>query len=238
MNPVLVLCPTRGRPERAKAMWRSFVESAALPTTRLVLVVDHDDPKIAQYPPRGGFTERYGWDPDAPFVLGLEPALTGNLTKATNTAASRFWRRDVIFGHVGDDHLFRTPGWDRRIAETLTTPGIAYGDDLLQGEALPTAVFMSSAIPRALGWFALPTTTHSHIDNAWKRLGEELNCLHYLPDVVIEHMHPGAGKAKRDAGYRAAGRAGVPDGHAFAEWERTGLAADVARVRAALAVAA
>lgn len=235
MRDVIVLCPSRGRPGQAFEMWRSLAETAKRPSTRLVLAVDRDDPEFGRYLEMPAHAPRFGYAPDAPFVMGLDVHQTGNLTRATNSAAARFWHRPVILGHVGDDHRFRTPGWDDRIAEVLAEPGIAYGDDLLQGEELPTAVFMSAEIPRALGWFALPACTHSHIDNAWKRIGQELGTLHYLPDVVIEHMHPAAGKAPRDRGYVLAGRAGVIDGPAYEAWVQGGMADDLSRVRGALA---
>jgi hypothetical protein len=40
------------------------------------------------------------------------------------------------------------------------------------------------------------------MDNYFKHLGERLGTLTYLDDVVIEHMHPHAGKAAMDDGYR------------------------------------
>jgi hypothetical protein len=33
-------------------------------------------------------------------------------------------------------------------------------------------------------------------------LGKDLNALRYIPEVVLEHLHPVAGKAKWDEGYR------------------------------------
>jgi hypothetical protein len=131
--------------------------------------------------------------------------------------------------------VFRSKGWDRRIAEALATPGIAYGNDLLMGADLPTAVFMSSVIPRALGWFALPTCNHLYIDNGWKTLGQRLGCLRYLPDVVIEHMHPLGGKAPWDATYDHGNGPNIEhDRLAYAEWAAGPIEADLARVRAVL----
>ena len=44
---------------------------------------------------------------------------------------------------------------------------------------------------------------HLYLDNFWKKLGEDLGSLTYLEDVIIEHMHPVAGKAEWDEGYVA-----------------------------------
>lgn len=229
---MIVLCPTRGRPGAAQQMWWSLMNTATLPDTRLILVVDRDDPKLSDYLKLPSLrTKRYGMDPDEMFVIVLEAGYTGDLVKATNSAARRFWDQTDILGHVGDDHRFNTKGWDALVRDALTTPGIAYGDDLLQGVNMPTAVFMSAEIPRALGWYALPTCRHLFIDNAWKALGERLGVLHYLPEVVIEHVHPAAGKADWDDGYRAANSSEMfdHDRRAFEAWD---IDSDLARVTA------
>ncbi len=47
----------------------------------------------------------------------------------------------------------------------------------------------------------LPRLSHLYADNFWLELGNRLNKITYLDDVLIEHMHPAAGKATQDAGY-------------------------------------
>ena len=220
-------------------MIRSLRETAHLFSTDVVLVVDHDDPCLHEYLalPRqfteasGGFPLR---PPDRPLVMVLGPDETGDLTRATNSAARRVWDDDVIIGHVGDDHRFRTPGWDKAITAALAQPGFAYGNDLHQGPSLPTAVFVSAVIPRTLGWFALPVCAHMRIDRAWKRMGEELGRITYLPDVVIEHLHPDAGKAPDDPGYERARAGWRADKRAYRAWIEDGFASDVSRVREAI----
>ncbi len=105
--------------------------------------------------------------------------------------------------YLGDDHLPRTVGWDAELLAALRTRGggFAYGDDMMHGEQLPTAVAISSDIIRALGWFALPTLRHLYIDNVWKTLGECTGRLIYLPHVTIEHMHHERGVAALDKTY-------------------------------------
>jgi hypothetical protein len=43
---------------------------------------------------------------------------------------------------------------------------------------------------------------HLYLDNFWMTLGKDLNALRYIPEVVLEHLHPIAGKAEWDEGYR------------------------------------
>jgi hypothetical protein len=43
---------------------------------------------------------------------------------------------------------------------------------------------------------------HLYLDNFWMRLGNDLNALRYMPEIIIEHLHPIAGKAEWDQGYK------------------------------------
>jgi hypothetical protein len=82
---------------------------------------------------------------------------------------------------------------------------------------------------------ALPGLVHLYVDNAWLELGRAAGVLGYLPDIVIEHMHPGAGKADWDAGYAEANapELDAADKAVFERWRTEQLAADVQRLRAA-----
>jgi hypothetical protein len=81
-------------------------------------------------------------------------------------------------------------------------PSMAYGNDLLQGERLPTMIAMTSDIVKALDGMVPPKMKHLYLDNFWKKLGQDLGALTYLDHVIVEHMHPIAGKAEWDEGYK------------------------------------
>lgn len=189
---------------------------------RIVVAVDDDDPTLPQY------------EMGLPAELMVVPhhGYTGTL----NAVGSSAWDDYSILGAFGDDVLFRSPNWDEIVQRTLQTPGIAYGDDLIHGKNHPSAVFMSSSIAKALGWLALPATSHQWADDGWKRLGQETGLLRFMPDVIVEHMHPGVGKAEWDDTYRSVfedARAKA-DYDGFMGWVDVGLAEDVAKVRASL----
>lgn len=231
---VVVVLPSRGRPERARAAVEALRQTAQLVTTSIILAVDRDDPCLDEY-------MELRWPNEyraETWVCVLEPDDTGNLVKATNTVSMRVVRDDpdAIIGNLGDDHIARTPGWDRLISDALRTPGIAYGDDLLQGETLPTAPFISAKIVNALGWYALPCCRHLFIDDAWKALGKTTDTLRYVPEVVIEHEHPATGKVPWDDGYEKANNhdAMQRDLEAFDRWRNTTFYDDVVNVRRAL----
>lgn len=238
MSGVVVVIPSRGRPGASYEAIEAIRATASLVSTRVVLAVDKSDPELETY----RLLRWSGMYRPEVTLVELDDDETGDLVKATNTVSMRIARADrrAIIGNLGDDHRTRTPGWDRAIVDALEEPGIAYGDDLLQGEQLPTAPFISAAIPLALGWYALPACGHLFIDNAWRDLGAQTGRLRYLPGVVIEHVHPLAGKGAWDAGYeRANSEATVErDKAAYQSWRDHRMASDVDQVRRSLEAAA
>lgn len=216
---VCVLVPSRGRPVNARRCVDSI--RATAPRAAFLVLVDADDPDLDRYR-------------ELELPVWVTPPGAG-FTGALNHAAEAIFDGYDVLGAFGDDVIFRTPRWDRALAIALETPGIAYADDLLQRRNHPTAVFMSAEVYRALGWLALPVTRHQWADDGWKRVGAGAGVLRYMPDVIIEHMHPAAGKAEWDEGYARVfdeDRA-REDYEAFMRWnDGGGLDAAVARVRA------
>jgi len=214
-----VIVPSRGRPQNIA----DLIEAWALTETEaaLIVAVDDDDPTLDDY-------------------LDLTPCEVGprlRMAGTLNAVATKHAGDYTHLGFMGDDHRPRTLHWDQQVHTELDRlgTGIVYGNDLLQGEALPTAFFLAADIVSTLGWMAPPTLTHLFIDNAILDLGRALNVITYLPDVIIEHVHPVAGKAAWDDGYVEANSDDVwtHDERAYRNWRANHLADDVARIRAA-----
>lgn len=227
--------PSRGRPQRAYEAIQALRRAAVRVDTSVVLAVDADDPECNAY-----HDLTFGGTGPEVTRVTLMSADTGNLVKATNTVSLRIAADDpdAIIGNLGDDHVVRTFGWDRMIIEALDRPGIAYGDDLIHGEHLPSAPFISATIVNALGWYALPTCRHLYIDDAWRELGKATRTLRYLPELVIEHMHPALKKADWDEGYERANNAETVehDKDAYRTWRSHWMNADMRNVLNALNV--
>jgi hypothetical protein len=220
---IIVLVPSRERATRAVLMQEALRDTQTLPETGLLFLVDPDDPQLAEYKQ---FVNH--------FVLPERMGYTASL----NHVARLVWDGRTILGAFGDDVLFRTRGWDEIVLDSLGTPGIAYGDDLIHGRKHPSAVWMSSVIAKTLGWLALPATSHQWADDGWKRLGQETGLLRFLPSVIVEHMHPAVQKAAWDDTYRSVfdSERAKRDFDGFTEWvEGGGLKLDAARLKAALA---
>lgn len=196
MTALAVIVPTRGRPENAARLETAFRDTDTLNAVP-VFVADREDPKLP------GYQQALDEGRIRRLLVHDGPGGTG-LCYPLNFAARRYASVYEAIGFMGDDHLPRTVGWEDKILDALDSlePRVVYGNDLLQGPNLPTAVFMQSRMIRAMGVMAPQVMRHLYLDNFWKELGERLNGLVYLPDVVIEHLHPAAGKAPMDDGYQ------------------------------------
>ena len=95
-------------------------------------------------------------------------------------------------GFWGDDHFPHTEDWNVKMYESLCKNGpfsMVYGNDLLQGSRLCTEIIMDTRYIQQLGYIAHPEFTHLFIDDIWMYMGKRKNNIHYLQDVVIEHLH-------------------------------------------------
>lgn len=219
---LLVLCPTRGRPQAAAEAYASFLETRERDDTGILFVVnDDEDPAI------------YG---DLP-LLRVSKREWMNEVLQSGVDRILATREPTYLGFIGDDNRFRTPGWDSVVDECLSTTGggFAYANDLARTD-LPTHVFVNTSIVRALGYFGLRGAHHLYIDNAWKVLATAADCLYFFPDVVIEHLHPLFGKGVMDTSYEKSNAPSVyeHDGDIFDAWLRDGVESDARTVREAI----
>lgn len=254
-----VIVPSRGRPHTLPEMCEAFRSTCTAndlreQTTRLTFVVDDDDPTLPQYQHAQRLIQRYpdnfDWarwgktggplTPVMPHIIIHNTAENGRGMSAALNHTARWLVRDyfeTVIGFMGDDHRPRTKGWDTAYLEAITKlggTGIVYGDDGFQGRNLPTQVAISADIVRELGHMAPDALKHLYLDNYWRELGQDADCLFYLPHVMVEHMHPAAGKADMDDNYRRVNTDEI-DRHDYAvlaAYREERLPADIARVRA------
>ena len=189
MRNLVVLVPSRNRPENIAELIKSLDETET--ESDLIVIVDSDEPQMDAY-------LQLGCD-----VMMVEKQGKG-MAKPLNFAANHFRDKYRHFAFLGDDHRPRTKHWDVTFINALDElgTGLVYGNDLLQGENLATAVAMTGDIVKALSGMVPQDMIHLYLDNFWMTLGKDLNALRYIPEVVLEHMHPIAGKAEWDQGYR------------------------------------
>jgi hypothetical protein len=150
---LVVVVPSRGRPEAARALVEVFAATCTA-ATLLVFAVDNNDDTRGQYAAAG---VGYNVGPSTTMVEALNRAVVECVASHDPFA--------VAF--MGDDHRPRTVGWDQAYLDALREldTGIVYGNDLLQGERLATQCAMTSDIVRELGYMAPPALTHMYVDN-------------------------------------------------------------------------
>ncbi len=221
MSELTVLVPTRSRPHLVPRMVTAWQETGAFDVAELVFVIDRDDMAFDQY---RRTLDRY---PQVQVgTMGEWQPLVPKLDFAARQAAD--YADAVAF--MGDDHLPRTDRWAHKLiaAHAVHGPSILYGRDGFQDKALPTWWSMSSSIIDALGRMVPAPVQHLYCDNAVKELGTAIGRLFYLEDVLVEHMHPIAGKGKMDAQYTRVNRRQqyARDEAAFRAWMRDGLRRD------------
>lgn len=222
MNGLLTLVPTRNRVENALSLLETWYSTTTEPDSGLLFIVGEEDPRFEEYKDK----------------IRSSHLLTfpeRGLVKALNYAVSCGYAENYeAIGFMGDDHRPRTYGWDKSYLDSLRELGYGYvyGNDLLVGERIPTQVAISSSIIRTLGFFGPPGFTHLNVDLTWKDMGEALGKLKYLPEVIIEHMHPAAGKAEEDSGYKHVNSAFMvkKDQAEYERWKREDFRTQVHRV--------
>lgn len=215
------LCPSRGRPGNIKDLYDEWVKHTV--DADIIVAVDDDDPTLYQYP--------------LPIRVVDRPRGLGNIINYLALDVCKLY--DHV-GFLGDDHRPRTPGWDVMLADSLRgRPGVAYGNDLLRCEQVPTAALVSSELIITLGYMVPPGVEHLCHDLFWKVLGQATTLV-YRQDIIIEHMHPAADKAPMDAGYKKANSPAAyqRDGQAYQRFIDGPWKADKERLLASLAGAA
>jgi len=189
MRNLVVLVPSRNRPGSIAELIKSFDETET--ESDLIVIVDDDEPQMDEYLAQGCD------------VLMVQKQGKG-MAKPLNFAANLMKDKYRHFAFLGDDHRPRTKNWDVEFINKLDElgTGLVYGNDLLQGENLATAVAMTGNIVKELGGMVPQNMIHLYLDNFWMTLGKDLNALAYMPEVILEHLHPVAGKAEWDEQYR------------------------------------
>ena len=140
-NSNLVILPSRSRPDNVERCINALKENSVI--SDFCVAIDDDQSDL--YPRLDGV------------IYEVNPRLRMNGT--LNLVANKYADKYKTIYFLGDDHLVKTKNWDRYLAEAINIKGygLAYGNDLLQGKNLATAVMMSTNIIEILGFMAPPS---------------------------------------------------------------------------------
>ncbi len=196
---MLIIVPTRSRPQNVAKVVQDWEETGAFEDgARLMFALDGDDPKSGLYDlALAGVAA----SPVSAFIVPQWKPMVHKLDSCARFMADE--ERHFAIGFAGDDHLPRTDGWANEYIENLIElgTGIVSCPDGYRRDDLPTQWARTSDIVRALGRMVPASVEHLYCDDAIRDLGKALGRYRYLDDVLIEHMHPIAGKADVDDQY-------------------------------------
>ncbi len=239
---IWIFVPSRGRPDRLAELAASALGLARHPArVRFLVGVDRDDPAGADA--YRSVAERFLPAMDLVFLdPGRSvPAIVEGMT--ADAGFNYLARPSDLVMALGDDVVFRTPGWDWSLDKMLCD----YPDALVvgfmndgRGRDKAEHVVATRAWIEAAGYF-LPRHFEHFSADAWvedvaRRVGRRL----FLEGVVAEHRHFKYGLAERDATYdmkRAPGPGGSMSERDLVRYEDGAAerAATADRIRARLA---
>lgn len=227
MPNLIVLVPTRTRPYNVTRIVDAWWGTGAFEVAQLRFIIDEDDASYGAYRrlldhlPEVTFHTAAEWQP-------LVPKLNG----AALRVAEQGQFDNIAF--MGDDHVPRTERWAHLLVERHK-PDIwfQWGRDGIQDDKLSTWWSVKAEWVRTLGKMVPGDVEHLYCDNAVMALGNEAGLSRYNHDILIEHMHPLAGKAMKDAQYLRVNSEMQyhRDSSAFSAWRRSGLASDATLLR-------
>lgn len=185
---ISILVPTRNRPKNVQRLINSAYETSDLPP-EFFFYVDNDDPArhvtidILNYC-------------GAHWIMGERITLSQMWNELAEVAT-----HDILM-HCGDDIVFRTMYWDKRVVETFESHRdkliLVHGDDGFQHDRVATHGFYHRNWVEVLGRFVPPYFSSDYNDLWLTEVADAVQRRVYLPDVLTEHMHPSAGKGDLD----------------------------------------
>lgn len=191
---ISLLVPTRQRPEGLKRLYQSAKDMADRPKQiEVVCYIDDDDNSYG----------KLDW-PELKVIGG--PRLHDgkvNLSIKWNEC----WKiaTGPYYGHMGDDIVFRTRGWDKKVIEAIDARpkkiAFVWGNDTSpesDRHIFGTHGFVHKNWTDVIGRFVPPYFVSDYNDTWFNDVAEALHVRTYLPDVQTEHMHFSLGKAEKD----------------------------------------
>ncbi len=221
VSDLLVIVPTRGRKANCGRLLESF-RATASDGTDICFILDPDDE--ATY-------DGVEWGDALHAILAPRGTLADKLNQTATAMASQY----SALMWTGDDHVFRSPGWDTAMLAVLAGMG---GEGwvyphTVRRQDVPEIWLASAGITAELGWFFPPFLSQYCGDNVIAELGKRSGLIRYCGEAVVEHLHysihPGT---ERDATYAEAEEAhGPADLAALHQWRAEQMPYDTARLR-------
>lgn len=220
MKPILIILPSKGRPEKIEgfyATWRETTQGLS----ELLVLLDEDDPELLKYKKHKDI------------IFDIERG------KSFGDGCRRAFRKYPQYKYyymVADDTRFRTKNWEKRFIDKIEEnggKGVCFGDDLIMGGKMGTSVFVSGNMFRAIGYILPKDLIHMFTDVFWNELGRQLGKFFYFPDIIAEHLHFSVGKSEVDSIYLSVDNKIVfnHDKKIFNDWKKNQMKKDIEKIK-------
>ncbi len=214
------LLPTRNRPRAVEATIAAMRATGEVPEVAVMV----DGPMYAlDWPKNWHVYESYGH-------LEMQRALNELL---------RLHPNENSYGILTDQSRPITPQWATKLEQAAGTGSIAMCNTTKPrtnprtGLRRVTTVCIGGDLVRAIGWIWLDRVCHLFGDDAWEDIGYALNCIKFVPDVVIQALLKRDGEVEIDANHHRKWRGKSymgTDAEAFEEWKAAEFPALIERL--------
>lgn len=111
-----------------------------------------------------------------------------------------------IFMIAADDIIFRNKNWDSFVVDAFNKQEDkiihVYGEDGYQHGRIGTHGFLHNNWIEVLGYVLPPKLSFVYADEWITELAKRVDRNVYIPELLIEHLHPAVGKAQLDETYQ------------------------------------
>jgi glycosyltransferase involved in cell wall biosynthesis len=191
---ISILCPTRNRPQNIKRLVDSIC-STVKDVTQLEFLVYIDDDDEESIPAIQEAAERIPTN-----------AVQGNklIGSQMYNELGKLAKGDIIM-FAADDIAFRTPDWDQVVQQEFAKYEdkilFVYGEDGFQKGRIGTHGFIHRFWMELVGYVLPPKLASAYTDEWVTELADRVGRRCYLPNLIVEHLHPATGKSPQDETY-------------------------------------
>ena len=144
-------------------------------------------------------------------------------------ALLKLYPNEPFYGILTDTHRPQTPEWSKRMVEAAGSGSIVICNTTKHrfnprtGLRRVTTLAFGGDLIRAIGWIWLDRVVHLYGDDAWEDIGYALNCIKYVPEVIILALLKRDGEVPIDANHKRLWKGHsymATDAAAFDAWKR------------------
>jgi len=192
---ISIIAPTRKRPQNVIRFVDSIINTVSnVQNVELLVYIDDDD------------------EESIPALQYAAERLNVNAVQGNKLIGSQMYNelgklaQGDIFFFGADDIVFKTPQWDviveQEFAKYEDRILFVYGEDGFQRGRIGTHGFIHRYWVELVGYVLPPKLASAYTDEWITDLAERIGRKCYMPNLIIEHIHPAVGKAPQDETYQ------------------------------------